>query len=214
MTDLAVRPFELARARTSPLLIVAAGLLGGLSLGIAARAWMRLISEEPEFSWSGTLFIVIAFTIFGFTQSIAAVARCWARRRSTLTIARVLATVGMLPLFVGAGAVMMPTVVGGGLATARTDWPRLARVIGALVATGPVIVVGAGLVDSFGWSVHSAAGIIGLLALYGTIIGATKFAFSPQQDGWRLNRTLKAVVSVLVGLLLAFLVVGLMGARN
>ena len=35
---------------TAPAL--ACGLLGGLVLGVAARAWMRLISEKHEFTWS------------------------------------------------------------------------------------------------------------------------------------------------------------------
>ena len=83
---------------------LALGLFGGAALGIAARAWMRLIADDPEFTWDGTIFIVMAFTIFGFTQSIVAAARRRTRRRWTLTVARVIGTVGLLPLFVGAGA--------------------------------------------------------------------------------------------------------------
>ena len=77
---------------------------------------MRLIAEDPEFSWGGTIFIVLAFTIFGFTQSIVAVVRRRARRRWTLTVARVAGVIGFMPLFGRAGSIMMPTVVLGLLA--------------------------------------------------------------------------------------------------
>ena len=54
---------------------LAGGLLGGFALGVIARAWMRLISEDPRFTWHGTTSIVVGFTFFGLTQSIIAVAR-------------------------------------------------------------------------------------------------------------------------------------------
>lgn len=39
----------------------AIGAASGLVWGITARCWMRLISTQPEFSWSGTL-MIIAFS--------------------------------------------------------------------------------------------------------------------------------------------------------
>lgn len=45
--------------------IVLVGTLGALALGIIARLWMRLIAPEPDFTWSGTIFIVAGFTVFG-----------------------------------------------------------------------------------------------------------------------------------------------------
>ena len=50
--------------------VVVAALTGGLALGVISRLWMRWISTDPEFSWSGTIFIVIAFMIFTTNQSI------------------------------------------------------------------------------------------------------------------------------------------------
>lgn len=55
---------------------IAAGLFGGLALGVVARAWMRFISDGPEFTWSGTIFILAAFgwsarTLLGFLAMIA-----------------------------------------------------------------------------------------------------------------------------------------------
>jgi hypothetical protein len=200
-------PRELVR-RLHPLLIVATGLFGGAALGIIARAWMRLISEDPEFTWSGTIFIVGGFTVFGLTQSIVAVARQRARRRWTLTIVRVIGGIGLMPLFVGAGAVMLPTVVAGGLAKVRVEWHKVARWMCLLVALAPVLIVGSGLVDSFGWSLHAAVGFLGLIALYGTIVSATCFTFAAQADGWRMRRWVTITLFVLLGLLLLQFMVG------
>lgn len=66
---------------------LALGLLGGLALGVVARLWMRLIADDPAFTWNGTVFIVVGFMTFGMAQSIAAVARQRATRRWTLTTA-------------------------------------------------------------------------------------------------------------------------------
>ena len=209
MTDLATKSTtarEGVRSRAVPTLAI--GLFGGCLLGIAARAWMRLISEDPEFSWNGTLFIVGGFTIFGLTQSIVEVARRRARRRWTLTIVRVLGTVGMLPLFIGAGAIMLPTVVGGGLASARVEWRRATRAISLVVAAAPVLVVGNDLVGSFGWSLHTIAGFVAMLAVYRTIIGFARSTFAAQTDGWRLPRWATITLFVVLGLVVVQLIAG------
>ena len=207
MTDVA-EPATVAEPVRPAMPTLAAGLGGGLVLGILARAWMRLIAEEPEFSWNGTLFIVIGFTIFGFTQSIVAVARRGARRRWKLTSVRVLGSVGMLPLFVGAGSLMFPTVVGAGLTFARVEWPRRVRRICLLVAAGPVLFVGKDLVGSFGWSPHTVVGFVAMLAIYSTIIRATRFTFAAQSDGWRLKRWARISIFVLLGLAVAYITAG------
>ena len=184
------------RTRVWPILI--AGPFAGLALGVGARVWMRLISDKPEFSWSGTIFILVGFTIFGVAQSIAIATRRRARRRWTLTIARVVGVIGLLPLFVGAGSVMLPTVVAGGLAYARTDWNRIVRVVCLAVAMLPVLFVAKDLVGSFGWSVHTLLGFAGLLAVYGTIVVAARSTFAPQLDGWRLPRWAMVIVVMLI----------------
>ena len=191
---------------------LAIGLFGGAALGIAARAWMRLISDDPEFSWGGTIFIIIAFTIFGFTQSIVAVARRRTRRRWTLTLARVIGTVGLLPIFVGAGSLMLPTVVGGGLAFARVEWHRMARGICIVLAAAPLLFVGGNLVSSFGWSLHALAGFVAMLAVYGTVVRATRFTFAAQPGGRRRPRWLVITFFVILGLLLLQFSVGVLTA--
>jgi hypothetical protein len=71
-----------------------------------------------------------------------------------------------------------------------------------------VLIVGSGLVDSFGWSLHAAVGFLGLIALYGTIVSATRFTFAAQADGWRMRRWVTITLFVLLGLLLLQFVVG------
>jgi hypothetical protein len=213
MTVVATSPtIAFAQPRPArPFLTIACGLFGGFALGVIARAWMRLISDDPEFSWGGTIFIVLAFTIFGLTQSISSVVRRKARRRWTLTIARVGGAVGFMPLFVGAGSIMMPTVVGGGFALWRTDWRRLVRAICLVVALGPVVIVATQIVGSFGWSMHALLGFLGMVVIYGAIIATTRFTLSPQEDGWKMKRRAKIPIFVIVGLVMTYALVGIVG---
>ena len=77
-----------------------------------------------------------------------------------------------------------------------------------LVASVPVVLVGHDLVGSFGWSLHSVAGFVTMLAIYGTIIWATQFTFAAQADGRRMPRWLTATLFAALGLLFAFLTAG------
>ncbi|MDO8362666.1 MAG: hypothetical protein Q7V88_07205 [Actinomycetota bacterium] len=201
----------LARSWWRALATLALGAVAGCALGIIARLWMRLISDDPEFTWSGTIFIVGGFTVFGLGQSIVAVARRRPRRRWKLTIVRTLGVITMLPLFVAAGGQMMPTVVGGGLALSRTEWHRITRLVWSLVAAAPVLLVGSTLVDSFGWSLQAAAGFALMLAVYATIIAATRFTFAAQRDSARMSRRSKYALIALVVVLAAIVVVASTG---
>jgi len=40
-----------------------AGPIAGLAVVVVARAWMRWITVDPEFSWSGTIGIVVVFVV-------------------------------------------------------------------------------------------------------------------------------------------------------
>lgn len=208
MTDLARTPALIRAAEPAPVLpTLGIGVVGGCALGVVARAWMRLIAEEPEFTWSGTIFIVAGFTIFGFAQAIVAVARRRVSRRSKLTILRTFGALAMVPLFSAAGSLMLPTVLGCGLAIVRTEWRTITRCLWLLVAAGPVLFVGKDLVGSFGWSLHSLAGFVLMLAIYTTIISATRFTFSAQRDGWRLSGRAKATCLLVVAALVSILLV-------
>jgi hypothetical protein len=188
-----------ARPPTMPALAI--GLFGGFALGVVARAWMRLIAEDPEFTWNGTMFIIVGFTLFGLTQSIVAVARRRTTRWWKLTGVRTIGAVGMLPLFVAAGALMFPTVAGCGLASARSEWPKVIRGLCLVAAAGPVLFVGTDLVGSFGWSLRTLAGFVMMLAVYATIVWATRFTFAAQHADSPAPRRAKMAISLVAALL-------------
>lgn len=151
-----------------------AGLAAGAALGVVARVWMRLIAERPEFTWTGTLFIVGAFALFGLAQGAVWAARARRWRRGPLTALRVLAVVASLPIFSAAGAVMFPVVLLASLAVWRTGWPRAVR-IGLGVLSGPIVVyVAAFLVREFGFAPATAVRIGLFLAIYAVVIAAVR----------------------------------------
>ncbi len=162
------------------------GTLSGLAVGTVARAWMRWISTDPEFSWSGTLFIVGAFTLFGAVQAGAAAARDARRSRRRTTVYRTLAAILSMSLFVGAGALMLPTVLLEGLALWRRDWWRTPRLIAAFLGLAPVAFVVSEVIDDFGLSVSTIAKLAVFLTIYATVVAATMPTFAPLDDGWRL----------------------------
>ena len=93
---------------------LASGFVGGLTGGVVSRAWMRLVAKSPEFTWSGTLAITLGFAIFGLTQAGAFAAREHAIKPITITAARIVGAIGMLPLFLAAGLrCCRPSLAGG-----------------------------------------------------------------------------------------------------
>ncbi|MEP7115434.1 MAG: hypothetical protein ABI862_19380 [Ilumatobacteraceae bacterium] len=168
----ATTPRRVSRLRDFAVVLL--GILAALALGVLARLWMRLIAVRPEFTWAGTLGIVIGFTIFGLTQSLGALARRRRWRPWAARVVRCAGVIGMLPLFVAAGGQMMPTLVFGGLAAWQVDWPRPARAVCAVIAALPALLVGRGIVDDFGRSLHSLAGVAGMLGVYCAIVWATR----------------------------------------
>ncbi len=172
---------------------------------------MRLITEDPEFSWSGTIFIVLAFTIAGAGHGVAwAVRRAGVRRRWSTT-ARVAAAVLTLPIFTGAGAMMLPTVFGASVAGARTDWPRAARLVAALVAIPVPIIIAADLVDN-GITPGVLLGVVLMVATYAVVVRSSYAIAAPIADGWRLPRivrVLTVVAAAIALLLVVFSAVGL-----
>jgi hypothetical protein len=181
---------EPGRRLPGAIVVLLAGV-AGLAWGVVARLWMRFISTDPEFTWSGTLFIIFGFGIFGLTQGVALAGRRAGWRRPGLTVARVVGGIGMVPIFGGAGALMLPTVLGGGLAWFRTDWSRWVRgVLVAVACLPPVFLFGSGLSED-GWSFKLVVGALLLLPLYGVIILATRPTLAPQLDGWRLPRLVR-----------------------
>lgn len=199
-----------ARRWPGTLGLLAAGLVGGAVLGAIARAWMRWVSTDPQFTWSGTLAIVIGFAWFGVFQALAENGRRRGWRRTGLTVVRVLGVVGILPLFAAAGGVMAPTVILGGLARWRRDWRRWVRVIGALVAAVPPVAIGRELVIEFG-VIGGLARSLGLVVVYAVVVIVTGATFRPQLDGWRMRRWVRLVLSAVVVLALGAATFALVG---
>jgi hypothetical protein len=142
------------RVRVPVVLGVGAG--AGLVWGVAVRGWMRLIAEDPEFTWSGTIFIVGAATVAGLGMGFA-----FAARRNRWRYGKVASVLGgmlILPLAMGAGSIMLATVVPGGLALGR---PRLGLPV-RLAILAPVVLIGT---RGLGVDFVFAAALVGVVAV-------------------------------------------------
>ncbi len=198
------------RARTW--LVIPCTLAAGAVWGTVARLWMRWVSTDPEFSWAGTVMIIVAFSIFGMASGVAAVLRSRRCRRWVLTVGRLGGIVGTMPLFVGAGGLMLPTVIAGGLAAWRRDWPRWLRALAGIVGCLPVLAIASSLVKDFG-VLGGAARTCGVTIIYGVVVAATAASLAPQADGWRVSRWLRLLGVLGAVLVLGVASVGVVGLR-
>jgi hypothetical protein len=122
--------------RPSRLRLALAGAALGLGWGVAARAWMRLITTDPGFSWSGTGYILGACTVIGLLLGAAEAGR----RRGAMRWWRATGASALL-LGVGAGIIVVPTALLGGLAAGRRRWHPAVRAVLALAAAAPAVLV-------------------------------------------------------------------------
>lgn len=153
------------------------GLVLGLLIGVIARLWMRWISTDPEFTWGGTLGIVIGFGIFGMVQATVRVFVENGHRKWSTNIARALGVFFSLQLFVAAGAVMFPAVLAGVLALWRDRWPVLIRnSLGVLSIGWVIFIIQTEIVHEFGLNMITVGKIILMLAIYLWIIASLKSA--------------------------------------
>ena len=176
-----MKSISFAYFQKHPQLIIPAGLIGGLLGGVIARLWMRWITTYPEFSWSGTLSIVIWFAIFGALQSTIYVVRRKPRRKWILILLRILGVIFSLPLFVAQGAIMLPTVLTISLAKWRNKWKNWIRIPLALIGLtlwGAVIY--SQIIKDFGWSIATIGRILLMAIIYSGIIYALKPTISAQ----------------------------------
>lgn len=188
--------------------VLATGTAGGLVLGIVARWWMRLIAEDPEFTWSGTIFIVAAFGLFGFGTALARVARRSAHHRWVITLSRVVGGMLAMGLFGGAGAIMLPSVAVGAAARHRRDWPSWLRLVLAVLA----LVVPLRLIGEEADRLREPAVVLGTVLFLGTYAVIVEWlgpVAAPLGDGHRLRRGTRIAAGVvgviglgLVGLML------------
>ena len=140
----------------------ATGALLGAGWGVLARVWMRTVSTDPEFTWSGTLFIVGAMAAAGLLVGVVR-----ALRLAGLSSGFKLLLLPTLLAFAGAGLLLVPGALLGGWALSGRGPAVLRRA--ALVVTlvgiplavwfvattaadravlhGPTVVVGLALVQ-------------------------------------------------------------------
>lgn len=200
--------------RIRPSLIIPCGALGGLALGVIARAWMRWISTEPEFSWAGSIFIVSGFTVFFTAHStvLFAIRKVWSR--SWLNVTRVGAVIFSLGIFVAGGGFMLPTVITLSLATGRTDWRRPIRLV--LLMLGLIIpgFIARDIGSDFGYGIATAGRIILFALIYFFVVAAARITAAPLADSWRMNRVLRIFLWLMfpaIGIVLFLGTVGLSG---
>lgn len=177
MTDLATQK------RTAGPLVLVVGLLLGLGWGVFARLWMRFISTDPEFSWSGTLFIVVGFGIGGLGQAAAYLGRRAQLLRARFTIVRVLGFVSLLPLGAAAGGPLFPVVILGALIWGHREWPSWVRWSLGASALLPVVGIARIITQELPpW--RGMVGVVWLAVIYSVIIRVALFTLAPQRDGW------------------------------
>ncbi len=156
---------------------IATSFGGGILLGALARLWMRWIAPYPEFTWSGTLTIVLIFTFFATAQSLLFVVRRKDISKLKDWIFRGIAIFFTLPLFMAAGLSMFPTVVLGSLALWRKNWPKWLRsILGLASITFAAMVADLEIIAKLGWSFETIGRVLLFVGIYSLVIGLTKGA--------------------------------------
>ncbi len=171
---------------------IVAGAALGLLWGAVLRAWMRFISSSPEFSWSGTAFILLAATIVGATLGLAR------KRRSSGGVGWWRTSIVSLLLLGAAGAVMWPSVVFGGAAIGRPRPAWLRLLLGAAAVGVQAPIVQTTILED---SIMSGTESVVAVAWYALMLTIEAWAFSvvfaPAIDGAPVPSRLQ---KVLIGL--------------
>ena len=160
--------------------LLANRLLLGLALGGISRVWMRLISNDPEFSWGGTVVVVGVFVVSGLGTGISSMMSAGGRRSDR--IGRAAGLCLLLPLFGAAGAQMMPTVILGSLSIHRKTWNPWIRVLfGLLALVQPVVIVVEELLADV--SLWRVLGLLMFMATYVALVLMTAPIFRRRNVG-------------------------------
>ena len=160
------------------------GLLLGLGLGAVARGFMALLTEDPQFSWEGTGFILGLFGLAGL--ALGAVWDLRLRRRSRWW--KVLALPAAL-LFFGPGSLMLPGVLGLALVASPRRW---VRACGAVVIGGWVVTVGyLTMTSDEPFTVRTALGFVVMFGVCVALAAGARLALT----GWSPSRSAQVVAS-------------------
>ena len=195
--------------------LVISGALGGAVLGVVARLWMRWISTDPEFTWGGTIGIVIAFTTFATTQTTIYVLRRRVRTRRFTSVIRGVGVFFSLPLFTAAGAIMFPTVALTSIALWQNKMDRKVRI--ALYGIGSIIPILQikEFVSSFGLTIATLGRATLFLLVYLIVVILIKPTISPftgepsSKRSNRLRGILIIVLLLVITLLFLFFTIGI-----
>ena len=166
-------------ARGSAWRLILTGAMGGALLGVVARLWMRWISTDPEFTWSGTIFIVIGFAIFAANQATVFVLRKKTKSRRLTSIIRGAGVLFSLPIFAAAGAIMFPTVALASIAVWQKTMDKKVRL--ALLAISLIIPIMQiwGFISDFGFNFVTLGRALLFVAIYSVAIYIVKPTISP-----------------------------------
>jgi hypothetical protein len=130
---------------------------------------MRFITTNPEFTWTGTGYILGATTLAGMLLGLG-----WARRAKAKGNWWRLTGLSMLPLGVAAGGVMIPSVALGALALGRKNWHGAVRGVLLAIAAGiQILAFTAGPGDGF-----PSNKVVPAMVIYAVLISLEAVAFS------------------------------------
>lgn len=162
---------------------VVTGLVGGALWGAVLRLWMRFIATRPEFTWSGTLLIISVAALAGLIFGVV-----WWRRDAGGSRWWRLLGLGALPVFGGAGMIMLPSALLGAFGMGRTGWDRRVR-IGFVVAglAVPYLILGPGSGEI------PAGRLVPALAWFSVMLGIEMWAVSVVFRPWAPARTHREV---------------------
>ena len=192
--------------------VLAGGLVAGLTWGIVARVWMRFIAVDPEFTRAGTLFIVIGFGIAGLGQASAYLGRRAGLRRPRMTVVRILAFASLLPLGMAAGGPMLPAIVLLSLAPTHTEWSGRMRLVLVVVALLPVVAVAGILLDDLS-TPRAVVGFMWFVMVYAGIVWAARFTLAPPTRRWRVPRVVRILGLVALAIVTLFEAAFLLGPK-
>ena len=189
--------------------VILAAIFGGFALGVIARLWMRWISTDPEFSWGGTLGIIIAFTIFSTTQATIYVLRRRVITRRLTSVIRVVGTFFTLPLFTAAGAVMFPTVILASIAIWRKQMDKKVRTSLLIISFVIPIIQIKEIGTDFGWNFITLGRTLLFILIYSVVVLLLKPTLTPYVGNAAkvvLTKRLKLILVAIFTIVVAFFV--------